>query len=122
MAARGYDHIDVVVCNLYPFQKKVAEPNVTIEQAVEEVDIGGVTLLRAAAKNHARVTVVCDPSDYVRVTESLEKSGDNTISLPIRQELALKVSNPIHPAIQPSPHIQSIHPSTFLFKVTHLLT
>ena len=93
MAARGYDHIDVVVCNLYPFQKKVAEAGITIEQAVEEVDIGGVTLLRAAAKNHARVTVVCDPADYARVIEQLKTSEDgssSTVAAPLRQELALK--------------------------------
>ena len=53
----GYDKIDLVACNLYPFEKTIAQENVTIANAVEEVDIGGVTLLRAAAKNHARVTV-----------------------------------------------------------------
>lgn len=89
MAARGYDKIDFVVCNLYPFQKTVAQPDVTIAQAVEEIDIGGVTLLRAAAKNHARVTIVCDPADYARV--AAEVAGNNgTTSQALRQELALK--------------------------------
>ncbi|KAJ3322523.1 bifunctional phosphoribosylaminoimidazolecarboxamide formyltransferase/IMP cyclohydrolase, partial [Gonapodya sp. JEL0774] len=72
MKARGYDKIDFVVCNLYPFQKTVAKEGVTIPEAVEEVDIGGVTLLRAAAKNHARVTVVSDPTDYVGLLEELK--------------------------------------------------
>ncbi|UYV62462.1 ATIC, partial [Cordylochernes scorpioides] len=57
-------YVRVVVCNLYPFVKTVADPEVTVAKAVEEIDIGGVTLLRAAAKNHERVTIVCDPSDY----------------------------------------------------------
>lgn len=88
MAARKYDMIDYVVCNLYPFQKTVAQPDVTIAQAVEEVDIGGVTLLRAAAKNHERVTIVCDPSDYARVAAEVAANGATTPAL--RQELALK--------------------------------
>ena len=54
------------MCNLYPFVKTISADGVTIEQAVENIDIGGVTLLRAAAKNHARVTVLCDPNDYER--------------------------------------------------------
>lgn len=57
----GYKNVDFVICNLYPFNETVAKPNVTIEDAVENIDIGGVTLLRAAAKNHARVTIICDP-------------------------------------------------------------
>src|SRR5690606_28906233 len=56
--------IDLVVVNLYPFQATVAQPNVTLATAIEEIDIGGVALLRAAAKNHESVTVVCDPADY----------------------------------------------------------
>lgn len=54
------------MCNLYPFVKTITTEGVTVEQAVENIDIGGVTLLRAAAKNHARVTILCDPSDYQR--------------------------------------------------------
>lgn len=54
----------VVVCNLYPFVKTISAADVTYAQAVENIDIGGVTLLRAAAKNHSRVTVLCDPADY----------------------------------------------------------
>ncbi|VAW37323.1 IMP cyclohydrolase / Phosphoribosylaminoimidazolecarboxamide formyltransferase [hydrothermal vent metagenome] len=88
MAAQGYHNIDLVVCNLYPFQKTVAEENVTLQEAVEQIDIGGVTLLRAAAKNHLRVTAVCDPSDYEPVLAEMRGQGDTT--LPTRQALALK--------------------------------
>ena len=56
--------IDLVVCNLYPFEQTVAQPDVSEADAVEHIDIGGVTLLRAAAKNFERVTVVVDPADY----------------------------------------------------------
>jgi len=91
LAARHIEKINIVVCNLYPFQKKTAEPNVTLEQAVEEVDIGGVTLLRAAAKNHARVSILCDPTDYASVIAEIESSADHTVSLATRQQLALKV-------------------------------
>lgn len=54
----------VVVCNLYPFVKTISAADATYEQAIENIDIGGVTLLRAAAKNHSRVSVLCDPADY----------------------------------------------------------
>jgi phosphoribosylaminoimidazolecarboxamide formyltransferase/IMP cyclohydrolase len=64
LSANSIDKIDFVVCNLYPFSETVARINVTIPEAVEEIDIGGVTLLRAAAKNHSRVTIISDPSDY----------------------------------------------------------
>lgn len=56
--------IQFVVCNLYPFEKTVKQQDCSLETAVESIDIGGVTLLRAAAKNHSRVTAVCDPKDY----------------------------------------------------------
>ncbi len=87
LEAQGYAPIDLVVCNLYPFSKTVAQPDVTEADAVEQIDIGGVTLLRAAAKNFASVVVVCDPSDYAGVLESLE--GD-TLTVERRRELALK--------------------------------
>jgi phosphoribosylaminoimidazolecarboxamide formyltransferase/IMP cyclohydrolase len=93
MKERGYDHIDVVVCNLYPFEKTI-EKGCTIAEAVEEVDIGGVTLLRAAAKNHARVLIVCDPSDYELVGKELldnfTKNGTASVSQETRNKLALK--------------------------------
>ncbi|OLY78955.1 Bifunctional purine biosynthesis protein ADE17, partial [Smittium mucronatum] len=88
LADRQIQNIDFVVCNLYPFVKTVESPNVTIAQAVEEIDIGGVTLLRAAAKNHARVTVISDPSDYPALIKELKSSG--SISLDSRSKLALK--------------------------------
>ncbi|KAH9270360.1 hypothetical protein BASA83_007519 [Batrachochytrium salamandrivorans] len=72
MQTRGYDMIDIVVCNLYPFQKTVAMPDVTVPQAVEEVDIGGVTLLRAAAKNFERVAILSDPADYDLVVKEMK--------------------------------------------------
>lgn len=91
MTRQGYNQIDVVVCNLYPFSQTIAKPNVTVEDAVEQIDIGGVTLLRAAAKNHARVAIVCDPDDYDRVASELESNGQ--ISLETRKRLAVKAFN-----------------------------
>jgi len=79
--------IDLVVVNLYPFQATVAQPNVTLATAVEEIDIGGVALLRAAAKNHESVTVVCDPADYERVAEAFARGGTSAME---RKQLALK--------------------------------
>ena len=79
--------IDLVVCNLYPFERAVSDPDVILADAVEQIDIGGVTLLRAAAKNFERVTVVVDPGDYGRVAEQLAGGG---ISLDERRRLALK--------------------------------
>ncbi|XP_054280291.1 bifunctional purine biosynthesis protein ATIC [Macrosteles quadrilineatus] len=90
MKQRQYEMVRVVVCNLYPFSETVASPTVTMEDAVENIDIGGVTLLRAAAKNHERVTVVCDPSDYAKVVQEMESSADKDTSLQTRQQLALK--------------------------------
>ena len=88
MKALGYQNIDLVVCNLYPFQQTIAQEKVTLPEAVEQIDIGGVTLLRAAAKNHLRVTVLCDPADYDKVLAELRGQGDT--NLPTRQTLALK--------------------------------
>lgn len=90
LAKMGYSMIRIVVCNLYPFVDTVAKPDVTIADAVENIDIGGVTLLRAAAKNHARVTVLCDPSDYDLVVKELQTSPDRDTTLATRQRLALK--------------------------------
>ncbi|KAI5292817.1 bifunctional phosphoribosylaminoimidazolecarboxamide formyltransferase/IMP cyclohydrolase, partial [Ascosphaera atra] len=72
LLAQGIAKVDYVVCNLYPFKETVAKPAVTVPEAVEEIDIGGVTLLRAAAKNHARVTILCDPADYASFLASLK--------------------------------------------------
>ena len=83
----GWDYIDLVAVNLYPFEETIARPNVTYADAIENIDIGGVTLIRAAAKNHERVTLVCDPSDYDAVLEELRKGG---ISEETRAKLAIK--------------------------------
>src|ERR1044071_4043320 len=83
----GWDYIDLVVVNLYPFEETIAKPNVTFADAIENIDIGGVTLIRAAAKNHERVTLVCDPSDYKLALEELCAGG---ISAKTRARLAVK--------------------------------
>ncbi len=80
--------IDLIACNLYPFQQTVAQDYVTIEDAIENIDIGGVTLLRAAAKNFARVTVLTDQEDYQKVLTELE--GEGKTSLETRRKLAEK--------------------------------
>lgn len=72
LAEQKINKVDYVVCNLYPFKDTVNKVNVTIEEAVEEIDIGGVTLLRAAAKNHSRVTILSDPLDYPEFLKELE--------------------------------------------------
>lgn len=82
------DKVDYVVCNLYPFKETVAKVGVTVAEAVEEIDIGGVTLLRAAAKNHARVTILSDPNDYSNFLSELTQKGEVTQEL--RNTLALK--------------------------------
>lgn len=87
LADQGISKVDFVVCNLYPFKDTVAKPNVTIPEAVEEIDIGGVTLLRAAAKNHTRVTILSDPEDYGSFLSELENGGITNES---RQKYALK--------------------------------
>src|SRR5512146_1907726 len=83
----GWDYIDLVAVNLYPFEETIAKPNVTYADAIENIDIGGVTLIRAAAKNHERVTLVCDPSDYHAVLSQLRDGG---ISEKTRTQLAIK--------------------------------
>ncbi|KAF7243622.1 Bifunctional purine biosynthesis protein PURH [Varanus komodoensis] len=90
MAKLDFSLVRVAVCNLYPFVKTVASPNVTVQEAVEQIDIGGVALLRAAAKNHARVTVVCDPSDYSTVAKEMKASSSKDTTLETRRQLALK--------------------------------
>src|SRR5512141_1099881 len=83
----GWDYIDLVAVNLYPFEETIAKPNVTYADAIENIDIGGVTLIRAAAKNHERVTLVCDPTDYNSVIDELHAGG---ISAQTRAKLAIK--------------------------------
>ncbi|MED5279346.1 MAG: bifunctional phosphoribosylaminoimidazolecarboxamide formyltransferase/IMP cyclohydrolase, partial [Verrucomicrobiota bacterium] len=85
----GIKPIDLVVVNLYPFEQTVANPNVTLEDAIENIDIGGPSMLRSAAKNHQSVTVVVDPADYGRVADQVSSGGETTLEL--RRELAVKV-------------------------------
>ncbi|KKY16722.1 putative imp cyclohydrolase [Diplodia seriata] len=88
LADQNIKKIDFCICNLYPFQETVSKINVTIPEAVEDIDIGGVTLLRAAAKNHSRVTILSDPEDYHDFLTELEQKGE--ISEQKRQLYALK--------------------------------
>ena len=87
--AQGIQPIDFVVVNLYPFEATVAQPNVSLSEAIENIDIGGPSMLRSAAKNHESVTVVVDPADYEPVAEQI-KAGGST-SLDMRRRLAAKV-------------------------------
>ncbi|KAH8116331.1 AICARFT/IMPCHase bienzyme [Phellopilus nigrolimitatus] len=89
LAAQGIAPISIVVCNLYPFAETVAAPDCTPARAVEEIDIGGVTLLRAAAKNHARVAVLSDPRDYAPFLAAWA-AGQGDVGDARRAALALK--------------------------------
>ncbi len=81
--------IDLVVVNLYPFEQTIARPNVTLEQAIENIDIGGPSMLRSAAKNHESVTVVVDPADYADLAVHIKAAGETTLNF--RRKLAAKV-------------------------------
>jgi phosphoribosylaminoimidazolecarboxamide formyltransferase/IMP cyclohydrolase len=81
--------IDLVVVNLYPFEQTVAKPDVKLHEAIENIDIGGPSMLRSAAKNHESVTVVVDPADYAEVSRHVSESGDTTLDL--RRRLAATV-------------------------------
>jgi phosphoribosylaminoimidazolecarboxamide formyltransferase / IMP cyclohydrolase len=85
----GIPPIDLVVVNLYPFEQTVARPNVTLHEAIENIDIGGPSMLRSAAKNHDSVTVVVDPADYADVAAQIKSGGNTTAEL--RRRLAAKV-------------------------------
>jgi len=74
MKKHGIEPIDMVVVNLYAFAKTVARPGCTLEEAVENIDIGGPTLIRASAKNHRHVAVVTDPEDYGSILEEMKRS------------------------------------------------
>jgi len=80
--------IDLIAVNLYPFRETIARPNVTLEEAIEKIDIGGVALLRAAAKNFQRVTVIVDTDDYDLVLQELHEHAET--SLETRRRLAVK--------------------------------
>ncbi len=88
MADNDINPIDLVVVNLYPFQATIANPDCTLEDAIENIDIGGPAMLRSSAKNHASVTVVVDASDYQMVIDEINTNGDTTIET--RTKLALK--------------------------------
>src|SRR5262245_43197310 len=90
MREHGIAPIDLVVVNLYPFAQTVAKPGVTFEEAIENIDIGGPSMLRSAAKNHESVTVIVDPDDYAGVAAELE-SGGGEVSVATNRRLAQKV-------------------------------
>jgi phosphoribosylaminoimidazolecarboxamide formyltransferase/IMP cyclohydrolase len=89
MREHGYAPIDLVAVNLYPFVETVARPGVTRDQAIENIDIGGPSMLRSAAKNHESVWVVVEPADYARVLAGLDAGDEDARAL--RRELATKV-------------------------------
>lgn len=88
--ANGIEMIDMVVVNLYEFEKTVAQPDVTFADAIEHIDIGGPSMLRSAAKNNDFVTVVSDPADYDRILAEM-RANDGATTLETRRQLALKV-------------------------------
>jgi len=89
MAKHGLQQVDLVAVNLYAFDKAVSDPNCTVANAIENIDIGGPTMLRAAAKNFQYVTVIVDPADYPQVLAEIKEHGNTT--LVTRFRLALKV-------------------------------
>ncbi|EPT01004.1 hypothetical protein FOMPIDRAFT_1060110 [Fomitopsis schrenkii] len=89
LKAQSISPISIVACNLYPFTSTIAQANCTLADAVEEIDIGGVTLLRAAAKNHARVSVLSDPADYAEFLKAWGQ-GKSDVGQALRSKLALK--------------------------------
>jgi phosphoribosylaminoimidazolecarboxamide formyltransferase/IMP cyclohydrolase len=89
MKEYGIEPVDMVVINLYPFEKTVADPNCSVPDAIEQIDIGGPCMVRAAAKNNRFVSVVVDPADYERVLSDMD-SLDGEVSDGLRFELATK--------------------------------
>ncbi len=85
----GIMPIDLVVVNLYPFEQTVTKPDVKLHDAIENIDIGGPSMLRSAAKNHDSVTVVVDPADYPEVARQISGGGNTTLEM--RRTLAAKV-------------------------------
>jgi phosphoribosylaminoimidazolecarboxamide formyltransferase/IMP cyclohydrolase len=88
MRLHGIDAIDLLVVNLYPFAATIARPDASYQEAIENIDIGGPAMLRAAAKNHADVTVLVDPADYTAVLEEIDAAGNTSIDT--RERLAAK--------------------------------
>ena len=97
LAEQGIDTIDLVAVNLYPFRETAAKPNVHPEAVIEQIDIGGPSMLRSAAKNFSSVFAVVDPADYGRVLAAL-KAGDDDIDL--RRLLAAKVFELLDPGFK----------------------
>jgi phosphoribosylaminoimidazolecarboxamide formyltransferase/IMP cyclohydrolase len=95
MKAHGIKTIDMVVVNLYQFEKTVAKEGVTLEEAIENIDIGGPSMLRSSAKNFRHVTVIVDPADYEVVLQEMKKTGSET-TLKTRFRLARKVFQLTH--------------------------
>ena len=89
VAQHNIPPIDLVVVNLYPFEQTIAKPGVTLHDAIENIDIGGPSMLRSAAKNHDSVTVIVDPADYAQVAAQISAAGDTTLEL--RRLLAARV-------------------------------
>jgi phosphoribosylaminoimidazolecarboxamide formyltransferase/IMP cyclohydrolase len=89
MSTHGIKKIDLVLVNLYEFEKTIAKEGCTLEEAVENIDIGGPAMLRSSAKNFKHVTVIVDPSDYSKVLKEITESGGTTLQT--RFELAKKV-------------------------------
>ncbi len=95
LTAHGIVPIDLVVVNLYPFRETVARPGATAEEVIEQIDVGGPAMLRAAAKNFAGVAVVVDPDDYPEVLAALE-AGRGQLPEPLRRRLAAKAFRHTH--------------------------
>lgn len=89
MAELGIEPIDMVVCNLYPFKQTILKEGVSHEEIIENIDIGGPTMIRAAAKNYPFVTVITDPEDYDQVINEIKENGDTTLAT--KESLAAKV-------------------------------
>ncbi len=89
LARLGGSYIDLVAVNLYPFEKTLEKPNATRAELIENIDIGGPSMLRSAAKNHDRVAVICDSADYALVLEEIREAG--SVRAETRRRLAGKV-------------------------------
>ncbi|WP_251619957.1 bifunctional phosphoribosylaminoimidazolecarboxamide formyltransferase/IMP cyclohydrolase [Odoribacter lunatus] len=89
MTQLGIEPIDMVVCNLYPFKQTVLKPGVSHEEVIENIDIGGPTMIRAAAKNYKYVTVITDPADYNKIITEIQATGDTSAAT--KEMLAAKV-------------------------------
>ena len=86
---QGFQPIDLVIVNLYPFEATIAKPEVTLQEAIEQIDIGGPSMIRSAAKNYESVTVVVDPNDYANVLETM-RDHEGATTLRLRERLAIK--------------------------------